>query len=277
LSQARLAGCFLGPPGRRTFVLQRGPAMRNAEGCVLVVPPFAEEMNKSRKLIADSAVGLAEMGQAVVLPDLYGTGDSEGDFGDADIEHWLDDLDRVCQWCEVQGHPVTRLLAIRFGCAIAAEAARRGVLPPVERSALWQPVLDGERLLGQFLRLRVAAAMMQANSNETVAGLRSRLASGESVEVAGYAISPRLARGLEASKVVALPKEFGRVTWLEVTGEPNGEMPLPAGRAVERTRSDGIEVDARCIVGEPFWSTVEIARNPALVQATVAALVQVAA
>jgi len=45
---------------------------------VLHFPPFAEEMNKCRAMVSAQARELANIGVAVVVPDLYGTGDSAG-------------------------------------------------------------------------------------------------------------------------------------------------------------------------------------------------------
>ena len=55
---------------------------------VLYVPPFAEEMNKSRRLVALQARRLAAAGFGVLVPDLYGTGDSAGDFAEARWSIW---------------------------------------------------------------------------------------------------------------------------------------------------------------------------------------------
>jgi len=46
------------------------------EGAVLFIPPFADEMNKTRQLVAQQARQLAEHNFAVLILDLYGTGDS---------------------------------------------------------------------------------------------------------------------------------------------------------------------------------------------------------
>jgi alpha/beta superfamily hydrolase len=52
-----------------------------ARRCALVLPPFAEELNKSRRMGALAARALQRAGHDVLLIDLYGTGDSAGDFG----------------------------------------------------------------------------------------------------------------------------------------------------------------------------------------------------
>jgi hypothetical protein len=65
--------CLLRTPGRE-------PA--NA-GAILYVHPFAEEMNKSRRMAALQARPVRSR-LTVLQIDLYGCGDSDGNFADAD-------------------------------------------------------------------------------------------------------------------------------------------------------------------------------------------------
>jgi len=59
------------------------PAAGALRGAVLYLHPFAEEMNKSRRMAALQSRMLAARGIAVLQIDLFGCGDSSGDFGDA--------------------------------------------------------------------------------------------------------------------------------------------------------------------------------------------------
>jgi exosortase A-associated hydrolase 2 len=268
-----MAAQFVGPPGRRILVLGRHPTgASDRDGSVLVVPPFGEEMNKSRHLIAAAMRRLCEAGVASYLPDLYGTGDSEGDFGDASIELWLDDLATACRHAEASGRPVRAILAVRLGCALAAVAARRGALPGVAASVWWQPVLDGKRFLQQFLRLRVAAAGMRGDAQETVESLRARSAAGETLEVAGYELSAALVQGLEALAVDSLPALVGELHWIEVVRNEGDTPQLPSTRFVDRARASGANVSVATLASEPFWAATELVRLPRLAELTATAL-----
>ena len=171
--------------------------------CTLLVPPFAEEMNKSRRIIAFLGNRLAENGRGLVVPDLYGTGDSDGDFADTDCDAWFDDLRATENWARSKGWSIDSAVGIRLGglLALLYSEYRRAAFC---RIVLWQPSLDGKRTLEQFLRLRVAASMTAGNT-ETVAQLKSRIAGGEIIEVAGYELSPRLAEQMET---LNLPDRF---------------------------------------------------------------------
>ncbi len=271
MSQQRVSGQFIAGTKGPIFVLLRKPPA-HSRGCVLVVPPFAEEMNKARRMVTEAALQLAERGVAVLIPDLFGTGDSCGEFADATWKVWQGDVASTARWSAEQGLPVTGILGIRIGCALATEAVASGVLPSTARSVFWQPVFDGGRFLTQFLRLRLAANLM-GDRKESLAELRSRLDSGETLEVAGYYLCGRLAADL-ASLVppVLLPPGLGEVAWLEVGREAGHSLPLPSQSLIDRTRLQGGILHERMFAGEPFWTTSEIVVLPELVGATIAHL-----
>ena len=267
MTRDRVSGHFVDGGKGPLFAVRRGP--QHASGCVLVLPPFAEEMNKSRRMVTLVAQQLDACGWATVLPDLHGTGDSAGDFADADWDGWCDDLARVARWCAEHAGPVTGLLAIRFGCALAVDERVSAALPALQRVVFWQPVLDGRRLLNQFLRLRVAAAMA-AGKQESASELRRRLGEGALLEVGGYELSSRLADDLEkVSPPARLAAAWPKTLWAEVAGGEEAALAAPSIAAVERYRAAGARLETVAVPGEPFWSATEIAVNEELVALTV--------
>jgi exosortase A-associated hydrolase 2 len=207
-----------------------------------------------------------------VLVDPYGTGDSDGDFSQGDWQRWQADLRQAVAWCAEEGLEVDRLLGVRLGCALGAQLARDAI-PGIAHTVFWQPVLDGSRFLDQFLRLRVAASMMEQDRKESTADLRARFAAGEIVEVAGYGIAPQLAAQLDRVRLHELiGPHLGRVHWIEVVRSEATPPPAPATKAIDAARAAGMNVTLYPIAGEPFWSSVEIVRIPALIERTVAAL-----
>ncbi len=269
MTAARLTAEFVGEPDRRIFVLAHHPESFNGR-CVLVCPPFAEEMNKSRRMLTELAGLLASRGVALVIPDLYGTGDSEGDFSDATWGRWLADLATSERWIEARGWRVDAMLGIRLGCVLAAQYAATRT-SPLNRTVFWQPVTEGARALDQFLRLRVAASLM-SDVKETTADLKARFAAGEAVEVAGYAVAPALARELEqASLLKSINRHAGTVHWFEVLRAADAPLPVPAVKAMEQLRQQ-LDATLHPVVGEPFWATTEVMINPALLAETAASL-----
>jgi exosortase A-associated hydrolase 2 len=243
-----------------------------SRGCVLVVPPFAEEMNKSRRMIALLAARLAESEFSTVVPDLYGTGDSGGDFVDADWSTWRDDLTRVVRWTEASCAPVKAVLGIRLGCALACDAQFLASLPGLERTVFWQPALDGSRYLTQFLRLRIAAAMANG-SKESIADLRQALAQAGHLEISGYRLSAQLVADLDALKSPeALPVALGSVAWLELVRDPAQPPTAAITRFLDSSRAAGIDMFVQAYAGEPFWSTTEVVTHEALLEMTLATI-----
>ena len=266
------AGRFLPSRAGEIFLLVRSPPQ--PRGAVLVVPPFAEEMNKCRRMVTDVALELCALGCAVLVPDLYGTGDSQGTFADARWGHWEADLEATCAWGEANGLGVRALLAIRLGAALAISAVRNGRLPDVAVTALWQPVLDGAQYLTQFLRLRTAGNLGTKSEKESVADLRSKLAAGQNLEIAGYNLSASLAADLSAVEPRAdIPSQLGAIHWMEVVRTPESEIPIAARTSIERLRGSSRRIAEHTFIGEPFWGTVEISEIPNMIHRTARSLV----
>jgi exosortase A-associated hydrolase 2 len=231
---------------------------------VILVPPFAEEMNKSRRMFTLLAQSLKSRGCGALIPDLYGTGDSEGDFGDARWEIWKQDLALVWRYLADQGASPISLLGLRLGALLAMQCVCDGLLP-ANRVVLWQPVVSGNAFMTQFLRLRIAANMA-AKTQETTQSLRERLAAGESLEVAGYTLAPELASAIDAASMQALPpKNSLTVHWMEISAAIS-----PASRRIIDGWRDA--VSETVVAGTPFWTTTEITVAPELIERTVALL-----
>jgi exosortase A-associated hydrolase 2 len=258
---------FIGAAGHRLFALLRTPD-RAAGECTLVVPPFAEEMNKSRRIVGDFARHARREGRGVLCVDLAGTGDSDGEFAQARIERWMDDLAAAIAWSASCGWRVTSVLGIRFGALLAATLVRRRQ-PELSRAVFWQPVVSGARLVDQFLRIRVMASRMEQGGGESAAGLRARLKAGETLEVAGYALSAALCADLDALDLAGeLTETLPPVRWIEVVADAAAPVTPGTRRALEQARATGCRIDHVQVEGEPFWMSTEIVTNPALVAAS---------
>jgi exosortase A-associated hydrolase 2 len=270
---AAVEAFFLGAGAARRFaVCWRPPAAEAPRGALLFVPPFAEEMNKSRRMVALTADALAAQGFVTLRIDLAGCGDSAGVFGQASWDVWLDDLATAWRWLRAQGPAVPWLWSLRAGALLG-----NSLLPRLDASPgllLWQPVLAGKQHLTQFLRLRVAAdafALADASARATTQGLLQSLASGAAVGVAGYTLPPSIALSLAATELGAPPAPTD-VHWLEVdSGQTPTIAPASAAR-IAQWQAAGQRVVARAVGGPAFWATQEIEDCPALLDATLEAL-----
>lgn len=258
-----------GQAGPLYFFYQPPLAVVPPSRAVLIVPPFAEEMNKSRRMSALLARRLAADGVATLLLDLYGTGDSAGDFGDARWGIWHADVATAYDWLRARGCERISLLGIRLGALLALDVLRQAALT-VERVVLWQPVVSGEVMLSQFLRIRVAAAMMATDqAKQTTQELHRALHAGQAVEVAGYELAPDLARAIDPLRLEQLPDHrTPPIAWLEVVADNVNALSPASRRVIEAWRARGLDVRGEAVAGAPFWSATEIATAPALLEST---------
>jgi exosortase A-associated hydrolase 2 len=256
---------FLDTDAGRCFALHRTPE-GGAKQHVLFVPPFNEEMNRCRSMMAFMAQALADQGMGSLLLDLQGTGESEGGHGDARWESWLRNLDAAVAWLEQRGECVA-LLGVRLGAVLAADWMRSAP-GRVQRLLMWQPVLDGQTFMTQFLRVKIAANMDRSDlPKETTQGMREQWARGESVEVAGYEMHPDLACAIDARKLPALVPPAGtQVHWFShFNAATNGATPADL-KAIEAWKQAGAHVQAAVFNGEAFWQVHQRASAPELIE-----------
>jgi exosortase A-associated hydrolase 2 len=252
-----------GHAGQRFCLFHRPAAEAVMRGAIVYLHPFAEEMNKSRRMAGLGARALAGGGWAVLQIDMYGCGDSSGEFDDAAWQDWVGDALRAHAWMSGRFGPRSWLWGMRAGALIAAQAAH--LLSPSPDLLFWQPVLSGQQHLAHFLRYRSADKMLSAAQG---AAQPPATGQGDAQEVAGYRLSPALALGLESAQL-EIPVACGRVVWCEVSLGPEQDL-LPAShRYIARCRERGSLIRERVVSGPPFWQTVETTQCEALLDATV--------
>ena len=259
------------PAGGHRMAVLRLPA-GIPRGAVLHVHAFAEELNKTRRMVAVASRALAGAGYAVLQVDLYGCGDSSGTFAEASWEQWQADVAAAAQWLVSHYGNELWLWGTRAGCLLAVHAAAR--MSFSRRLLFWQPQLNGKLALQQFLRLKMANQMAQGVNKGVTESLRRQLEVGQHVDVAGYQLGAALARGLESASLEP-PMAIGagdRLVWLEVTSRQPAVLSPASAAALLRWQVAGAGVEAAALNGPPFWQTLEIEEAPALIDATVASI-----
>jgi exosortase A-associated hydrolase 2 len=251
--------------GQRFCVFHPPDARIENCGAVVFVHPFAEEMNKSRRMAALQAKAMAHAGFAVLQVDLLGCGDSSGDFGDASWDAWVGDTVLASEWLRRRYDTPLWLWGLRAGCLLACDAAARIEMP--SRLLLWQPVVSGKQFLQQFLRLKVAGEMLGSDAKGVMEDLRDQLARGESVEIAGYRLSPAMASGLEQAELLP-PASCHRIEWFELSAKTDGNLSPIGATRIAKWQSAGHDARSTVISGPAFWQTTEITECPPLIEAT---------
>lgn len=256
-------------PGER-FCLYHAPNnISECRGAFVYIHPFGEEMNKSRRMASLQARSFARAGFAVLQIDLFGCGDSSGEFSEARWHIWQDDVAIAIDWLERRTDATVSLWGLRLGALLALDVAANSKRTFGEL-ILWQPVLNGESFITQFLRVRLATEMLvsgQGNSTGTQE-MRRRLATGESLEVAGYELAPELAISIDKLNATDLVVTNSPVHWFELVADTERPMPPAAARIASAWDERGVKRHHHLVPGSAFWTSQEITECPALLTAT---------
>jgi exosortase A-associated hydrolase 2 len=238
-------------------------------GSLIYVHPFAEELNRSRRMAALQARAFAAAGVAVLQIDLLGCGDSSGDFSDATWIRWKDDLALAWGWLAERTSGPIGLWGLRLGALLALDFAGSSKRT-ADRLILWQPVLSGELFLTQFLRMQLASDMMLGLNDKPASTqeMRNTLASGKTLEVGGYELAPALAASIDTLKLAHFATKNTPIHWLEIVAEEGLQIPPAAARVSEMWLSQGIELHIHAVPGDRFWAQPETSECAPLLSAT---------
>lgn len=266
-------GFFLPVSGGQRLCLFHQPQGQVPRGRVLFLHPFAEELNASRRIVAQQARLLASQGFAVLQIDLLGCGDSSGDFADASWPAWLEDARQGHAWLSAHAGGPLWLWGLRAGALLASDLARE--LSEPSHLLLWQPVLSGQQMLQQFLRL-YAAGQWLGRSGAGAKSPSQQLALGESVLVGGYTLTPAMANGLATARLEP-PSTDGHVrrcVWLECQHDPQSELSPATTQRLSIWRDAHWTVDARIVKGPAFWQNIDLVEAPELQNTSLLAVTQ---
>jgi exosortase A-associated hydrolase 2 len=246
------------------FCLYHAPASgQTPRGAILYVHPFAEEMNKSRRMAALQARAYANAGYGVLQIDLHGCGDSSGDVADARWDIWLDDLARGRRWLMERCGGPFHLWGLRLGALLALDFSTRA---PVDALILWQLAISGRAHLNQFARMQSAARLFGE--------LPSTARPDDGQEIAGYLIAPELLAAINQADAAELTPRRP-VQWLELSVMEPPVLQPASTLLVQRWRDDGADVQTHPVHGVPFWSSAEISESPELLTATLSATLNI--
>lgn len=208
-----LAGHFIDSKKGRLFITQFGKVI--GDTAILCLPSITEEMNLARAVIAKQAQYFANKGMPCFILDYYGTGDSEGEFEEADTDLWLENIIDAGHFLKELGVSNIILWGVRFGALLALSYQKRIHQElPVSQQFFWKPVTSGKIFSGQFLRIKYANAMVN-NSSEKI-NWREYILAGNDVEVAGYVITEKMLKSIESLQVDKNLQILSSANWFEL-------------------------------------------------------------
>lgn len=248
--------------GRRLCILRRQWPLSECRGAILLVPAFAEEMNKSRRMFALQAQALASCGYAVLSIDLRGTGDSQGSLTDTTWSDWHADLAFACEWLHTQMNTPISLLGLRLGALLALDFACQNPAK-IKQLVLWQPVTNGQVYMKQFFRLQLANNALSGGQIE-----RKKNAIQSNLEVAGYELSSRFRDSVEAIDLLHFPAQDFAVSWLELRDQASFERAPARQKYADFLRDTYTKAKIQKLSSPEFWDTQNISTCASLIELT---------
>lgn len=244
---------FLEINGERVFVA-RHRAARDGSRAIVMCHPLAEEKLWAHRVFVSFARSLAALGFEVLRFDYRGEGDSDRDFAQSSLETRVEDACFAIELVRRVNPSITdvTLLGLRFGAAVAAEAAARHGM--VSRLILWDPVVDGSAYMQAVLRLNLMFQMaLHQRVIENREALVARLARGQTVNIEGYELAEPLFRQVSEFRLRDVLARFsGDVLIVQIN---QGEAPpkpdlvaLVEGRSNRRLAT---------VSEEPFWKEIK--------------------
>lgn len=243
---------FIGTGEDQRFAIMAKP---NSEPVaqIVFVPPFCEEMNRCRNLVAEQMRMLSAKGYTCLHMDLFGTGDSGGELKDATWDMWLKDIEQAVGFLQNQSDAPIILLGIRLGALLAADFAARKP-DGIKTLAFFQPVITGKTFMTQVYRQRVAFRMANQLSAETTDEIRQQLSAGNPVEVAGYVYGRELTDAIDELNMADISvSEKIPLFWLENVAEEGKDIAIGSQKQVQRFADQGNQVKVVTFTGPALW------------------------
>jgi exosortase A-associated hydrolase 2 len=258
---------FLDGERGRIFALHVCPTT-TPQAHFVFLPPFCEEMNRCRHLVADQAKRFASAGYSCLILDPYGTGDSDGELADASWEGWRADALAGVRWCQQKYLIPTVLWGLRLGALLALDMAAT-YEGQFTKLLLWQPVTNGKTYLTQILRARIAYLSGNFLPPETTEQMRLTLHRGENIEVAGYVLGGKLAADIDDMSISSLASLSGvNIQWLQQTSRTDEPPSVAVQKVVDQLVTQGNTVALTLFQSPQIWQLSERADCRQLLEKT---------
>jgi len=218
-------------------------------------------------MLALQGRSLAQNGITFILPDVHGTGDSDGEFADGNWELWCNDIRHVVNWLRGQGVSSIDVLALRLGIFLGADS--RGEFQiSAKKIAMWSPVLSGSKMLNQLLRAKLVRSMGAPGKN-SVAESRDKLKKLGGLEVAGYWLSDKNFESIDRLQLEALRFDGAtRIHWQDVSPANVGRIPAKVAEILPSISTDPEQAVYSRVIGPQFWLGPEIETVTELIDST---------
>ena len=157
---------WFGPDARVLAGWLTRPTTEHIRGGVVCASPIGREARAGRRAIRQIAVTLAEAGFATLRFDFDGTGDSSGEFNDAERDsYWVNSVVEATNLLRSLGAASVSAVGMRLGATLLGVAADRCAVG-FTSLVLWDPCESGR----SYLRELTALEALRREDFEIVAG-----------------------------------------------------------------------------------------------------------
>jgi len=236
------------------FLFLPEPEIRKAIGFV-VIHPFAEEKKSSHRTLVELSRELYKNGFPILMFDLRGCGDSEGNFGSVRLSDWLMDTDRAIHVLSshTQLHKLG-IIGLRLGTYLSLSYTSR--FQNISEHIWIEPVINPLDYLRKTLRHKLMKELCtdgKVVSNRD--GLLQDLQSNTSIDFDGYEIGSGLYYDLtEDYEKESIQKKLESIQkGLIVSVSMNGKET----KAVQEIRTLKPELNYDTVKMELFWNKVD--------------------
>ncbi len=263
---------FLSTSNGNIFFLETARENSWNKNLVILIPPFAEEMNKSRKIFSSFQHQLSSNKYRTVLFDLFGTGDSQGEFSDATWLLWQQNLIDIIKYV-FEKYPEVKInfVALRTGALLLNNSLHQ--LPNHYSSAIhqihyWNPVFNASQFINQFLRLKLTGDIIRADGEKlTTKTLKQQLLKQGTMEVAGYQLSADLVEEFEQADA-SLPKldNLHNIHFYEISS--SAKITSALSNYISKLQEHHYQIETHSLTGPKFWVSQEICISQPLIDLT---------
>ena len=238
---------------------------------VIFVPPFAEEMNRSKRMYVLCARLLADSGIHAYCFDYSGTGDSSGEWGEFSYADWIQDIHHVCNHCSTFCDRIG-FVALRFGALILSDAIEQFRLN-IDRCVFWDPIEAGEGLVRQLIRIKIAAAMSGESKKLSTKEILEDIQANGFLESGGYHISKTLIDDINSKKLSSLLESVlgqSEIEWMQLGKNSQLNSKWLLNTIAEENLAHGLRKNLfmHRVNDVKFWMQQEVTIAPELLRAT---------
>ncbi len=212
---------------------------------------------KARQQFTHLAQSLLRKDIGMVVLDVRGTGDAQGELAEVTWQDWCDDVAIAYTALANTGVPVF-MLGLRLGALLGAISLKNASFCAAGL-VLWEPQFSGKLALKPFLRMGALSAKLAGRAEESMQSDRQ--------EIGGYTLTKAFEQSVnDAVSPSVFPASAGLI--VKVSAEENAPLPPAWNTALAPWKEAGVTIAVEHVTFPAFWNTTEIIASEVLTEKT---------